>query len=115
MNNNEIDNKILSENNKIIKKTNDIFTSIKDKKQYKTFTLDNGLKIFLIENPEITKSAACISINVGHVDNYDDALGISHFLEHMLFLGSKKYPGEKEYSDFISQNGGSNPQYLHYT
>jgi len=107
MDNSYIENKLLYGNSKIIKKSGDLLTSINDKKKYKTFTLDNKLKVLLIENPNITKSSACMSVNVGHLDNYDDALGIAHFLEHMLFLGSTKYPGEKEYSDFIMQNGGS--------
>ena len=32
---------------------------------------------------------------------------MAHFLEHMIFMGSKKYPGENEYEEFISRNGGS--------
>jgi len=32
--------------------------------------------------------------------------GTAHFLEHMLFMGSKKYPNENEYSEYIKNNGG---------
>lgn len=32
--------------------------------------------------------------------------GIAHFLEHMLFLGSKKYPNGTYFNDFIAKNGG---------
>lgn len=32
--------------------------------------------------------------------------GLSHYLEHMLFMGSEKYPDENEYDAFISNNGG---------
>lgn len=32
--------------------------------------------------------------------------GLSHYLEHMLFMGSKKYPDENEYDAYISNNGG---------
>lgn len=32
---------------------------------------------------------------------------MAHFCEHMLFLGTKKYPVENEFTQFLTQNGGS--------
>lgn len=32
--------------------------------------------------------------------------GLAHFCEHMLFLGTDKYPSENEYSKYISSHGG---------
>lgn len=32
--------------------------------------------------------------------------GLAHFCEHMLFLGTEKYPSENEYSKFLSEHGG---------
>lgn len=32
--------------------------------------------------------------------------GLAHFCEHMLFLGTKKYPEENDYNMYLSQNGG---------
>ena len=32
--------------------------------------------------------------------------GMAHFCEHMLFLGTEKYPDENHYQKFISDNGG---------
>jgi len=37
--------------------------------------------------------------------------GSAHFLEHMLFMGSGKFQGEDEYSEFITNHGGSNNAY----
>ena len=31
---------------------------------------------------------------------------MAHFLEHMIFMGSEKYPDEEIYSNHISENGG---------
>lgn len=31
--------------------------------------------------------------------------GLAHFLEHMLFLGTAKYPDEDDYTTFLAQNG----------
>ncbi len=35
------------------------------------------------------------------------AQGLSHYLEHMLFMGSEKYPDENEYDAFLTAHGGS--------
>ena len=37
--------------------------------------------------------------------------GLSHYLEHMLFMGSKKYADENEYDSFLAKNGGSSNAY----
>ena len=37
----------------------------------------------------------------------DELLGLAHFLEHMVFMGSKKFPEENAFSKFIADNGGS--------
>jgi len=37
--------------------------------------------------------------------------GLAHFLEHMLFLGTEKYPEENEYHKFLAENGGSSNAY----
>ncbi|MGR5488448.1 insulinase family protein, partial [Vibrio alfacsensis] len=48
------------------------------------------------------------AVNVGHFDDPDDREGLAHYLEHMLFLGTDKYPKVGEFQSFISQHGGSN-------
>ena len=79
-----------------------------DKKIYLPFTLKNGLKVLLIQNKETEKAAAALAVNVGHFNDPHDRQGLAHFLEHMLFLGTEKYPDGSEYQKFISQYGGSN-------
>lgn len=79
-----------------------------DLKQYKPLTLDNGLRVLLVNNKETDKCAAALAVNVGHFNDPKDRQGLAHFLEHMLFLGTKKYPDGSEYQKFISQHGGSN-------
>ena len=79
-----------------------------DQKNYKAVILDNGLRVLLIENNESQKSAAAVAINVGHFNDPKDRQGLAHFLEHMLFLGTQKYPNGSEFQKFISQHGGSN-------
>ena len=78
-----------------------------DPKQYQAITLANGLRVLLIHNDETSKSAAALAVNVGHFNDPKDRQGLAHFLEHMLFLGTKNFPDGSEYQKFISQHGGN--------
>ena len=53
----------------------------------------------------------------GAVPTPRDWNGLAHFLEHMLFLGTKKYPEADAYHSFIKNNGGRNNAYTssHHT
>jgi len=79
-----------------------------DLKQYQSLTLDNGLRVLLVHNEETDKCAAALAVNVGHFNDPKDRQGLAHFLEHMLFLGTERYPDGSEYQKFINQHGGSN-------
>ena len=46
-------------------------------------------------------------LGVGHYSDPDELPGLAHFLEHMVFMGSKKFPKENGFSKFIEDNGGS--------
>ncbi len=78
-----------------------------DSKQYRAVTLKNGLRILLIQNDETSKSAAALTVNAGHFNDPKNRQGLAHFLEHMLFLGTKNFPDGSEYQQFISQHGGN--------
>ncbi|AOT07385.1 insulinase family protein [Pseudoalteromonas luteoviolacea] len=78
-----------------------------DNKQYKHITLDNGLRVLLITDPSSEKSAASLTINVGHFDDPVGRQGMAHFIEHMLFLGTEQYPIKGEFSQIVSQSGGN--------
>ena len=78
-----------------------------DNRTYQPLTLDNGLKVLLVQDLESTKSAASMAINAGHFDDPLDRQGLAHFLEHMLFLGTDLYPESGGFSNFVSQSGGS--------
>jgi nardilysin len=54
----------------------------------------------------IKKAAAAVSVRVGSFSDPRDAQGLAHFLEHMLFMGSEKFPDENDYDDFLSSHGG---------
>jgi insulysin len=79
-----------------------------DKREYKGLYLDNGLKVLLVSDPQAEKAAAALNVEVGSFNDPVDREGIAHFLEHMLFLGTKKYPITTEYDTYIASNGGTN-------
>ncbi|CAH2093913.1 unnamed protein product [Euphydryas editha] len=54
------------------------------------------------------KLAACaLSVGVGSYSDPPDIQGLAHFVEHMVFMGSEKYPKENEFDSFIKKKGGS--------
>ena len=79
-----------------------------DKSSYQFITLENGLRVLLISDPDTDKAAASMHVFSGQYDDPEDALGIAHFTEHMLFLGTKTYQDPKKYEECISHNQGRN-------
>ena len=49
------------------------------------------------------------------IDDPADREGMAHFLEHMLFLGTAKYPEANAYGNFMQSNGGYNNAYTSLT
>ncbi|WP_245391768.1 insulinase family protein [Salinicola aestuarinus] len=84
-----------------------LIQSPNDSRDYRTLTLDNGLEVLLISDPEADKAAAAMDVSVGSNNDPDDMPGLAHFLEHMLFLGTEGYPDPDGYQRFIRQHGGS--------
>ncbi|PAW65926.1 MAG: hypothetical protein B9S34_09340 [Opitutia bacterium Tous-C1TDCM] len=82
-----------------------------DQAVFRRFVLDNGLRVLLVSDPKFNKSGAALVVNVGQIDDPADREGMAHFLEHMLFLGTVKYPDVSEYSGYIKANGGTNNAY----
>ncbi|MDX1754742.1 MAG: insulinase family protein [Marinobacter sp.] len=81
--------------------------SANDHHEYRFLTLDNNLRVLLVSAPESEKAAASLNVTVGSGDDPRGREGLAHFLEHMLFLGTEKYPEPGEYQQFIKSHGGS--------
>ena len=73
--------------------------------------LDNGIKFINVQDNELDKSCVMVSVNIGTISNPIEYQGLAHFLEHMLFLGSKKYPGENQFGKLLNENGGHSNAY----
>ena len=92
-----------------------VIKSSSDKREYKSFTLENGIQCMLISDSTADKSAASLDVRVGSASDPRPLYGTAHFLEHMLFMGTEKYPSENEYSEYITNVGGMNNAYTSMT
>eukprot|EP00117_Sycon_ciliatum_P015742 scpid22605/ scgid15468/ Zinc-metallopeptidase, peroxisomal; Peroxisomal M16 protease len=81
---------------------------------YKYLKLHNGIRVLLVSDPHASKSAASLDVGVGSWSDPENIPGLAHFLEHMLFLGTKKYPVEGEYRRFLSKHAGIENAYTIY-
>ena len=77
-----------------------------DEREYAAVTLDNGLQVLMVSDANTEKSAAALSVGVGAFSDPMDFQGMAHYLEHMLFMGSEKYPDPSEFSNLIALNSG---------
>ncbi|XP_056616513.1 insulin-degrading enzyme isoform X2 [Triplophysa dalaica] len=84
-----------------------IIRSPEDKREYRGLEFINGLKAVLISDPTTDKSSAALDVHIGSLSDPENISGLAHFCEHMLFLGTEKYPKENEYSQFLSEHAGS--------
>jgi secreted Zn-dependent insulinase-like peptidase len=88
-------------------------------RHYRYLALANELKVFLISDPTTDKAAASMDVYTGTNDDPEDFPGLAHFLEHMLFLGTDKFPDAGDFQQFISDQAGSNnaftaPEHTNY-
>lgn len=88
-----------------------VLISPNDNRAYKTFVLPNKLEVLLVSDPAAEKSAAALSVGVGLLQDPMSQQGMAHYLEHMLFLGTDRYPDSNEYSAFMTANGGAQNAY----
>ncbi|XP_017766941.1 PREDICTED: insulin-degrading enzyme [Eufriesea mexicana] len=97
----------MAPHNHIEKRYENIIKSPNDKREYRGLLLSNKMKVLLISDPTTDKSAAALNVNIGYLSEPDDLPGLAHFCEHMLFLGTEKYPEKNDYNKYLSQNGGT--------
>uniref|UniRef100_A0A182W7X3 Nardilysin n=1 Tax=Anopheles minimus TaxID=112268 RepID=A0A182W7X3_9DIPT len=83
----------------------------KSETSFRTVSDDEGSnsanESIIIDEVEGEKlAAAALCVGVGSFNDPRNIQGLAHFLEHMIFMGSKKYPRENEYDSYISKCGG---------
>lgn len=88
-------------------------TSASTADQVTHFTLDNGLEVVVIEDHRAPVVTQMLWYRAGSADETPGVSGVAHFLEHLLFKGTKTMaPGE--FSATVARNGGSDNAFTSY-
>jgi insulysin len=69
------------------------------------------MKVLLLSDPKLNVASAAVAVGVGSLSDPPDRPGLAHYLEHMLFLGTEKYPSVEEFGEYLRRNGGYNNAY----
>ena len=78
-----------------------------DHRDYRYLVLQNKLKVLLVSDTKADQAAAALSVYRGSFHEPQDRPGLAHFLEHMRFIGTGKYPEGDSFQQYITANGGS--------
>ncbi|KGG53065.1 hypothetical protein DI09_113p60 [Mitosporidium daphniae] len=82
-----------------------------DKRKYRQLRLHNEIEVIIIHDPLTDTASASLDVAVGSFMDPPHRPGLAHFLEHLLFMGTEKFPDEAEYQTFLSEHGGYSNAY----
>ena len=74
---------------------------------YKEYILSNKIKVLYFNFPFMKSTEVSMFLKGGSLFESESQVGLSHFLEHILFTGTKKFPHRMDLSEAIKQTGGS--------
>ena len=69
-------------------------------------TLNNGLTLSVRHEPRLKRCAAVLRVAAGSHDVPGEWPGMAHFLEHLLFLGSERFPAPDNLMAYVQRHGG---------
>ncbi len=70
-------------------------------------TLANGLRVVTDSMPHTQSASISLGVQVGSRHEQDNIAGVAHFIEHLLFKGTKNMPDSLQISETIEQTGGT--------
>ncbi|MFL5625515.1 MAG: M16 family metallopeptidase [Ktedonobacteraceae bacterium] len=73
---------------------------------YERTTLDNGLRLLTVHMPGMRSASVAFFFTTGSRYEPSELAGVSHFIEHMLFKGTRRYPSARLISEAIEGVGG---------
>lgn len=73
---------------------------------FKTLVLSNGLKVILQPLKHSNSTSVYVTVGAGPRFETQETTGLAHFLEHMLFEGTKNLPTSKDVAEYIEKIGG---------
>lgn len=74
--------------------------------EYKYYKLKNQIEVLSLKDNDAKNSACSLTINTGSYDDDNNIEGVAHFLEHMILMGSDKYPQENNFMRYVNEKGG---------
>lgn len=79
-----------------------------DERHYRFIKLDgNKLHALLIHDPHADRSGAALDVHCGSFADAKYGIpGLAHFCEHLLFMGTAKYPEENDYKEYLAKHLG---------
>lgn len=78
-----------------------------DWRQYRSLQLGNNIQAVLVHDDKAVLTACSVCVNDAGASNDPRSYsGLAHFVEHMVFYGSKKYPVENYYKRYLATHGG---------
>ena len=92
---------------------------MKDNSFYQRTTLPNGLRILTAPMPHTHSVSLSLYVGTGSRYERDEEAGVSHFLEHLLFKGTERWPTAKDVAETVDgvgglMNGGTDREYTVY-
>lgn len=81
--------------------------------EYHSFKLDNGLQVYVFKDDSIPLVELSIFYKIGSIDEEKGLSGISHFLEHNMFLGTETVP-KGQIDELIKSVGGQFNAFTNY-
>lgn len=85
-----------------------IYKSPNDQANYQAIRLANGMEVLLISDQNANKSLMSLALPIGAMEDPQSQQGLAHYLEHMILMGSEKYPETNGLDHFLNKNGGYN-------
>ncbi|KAH7648952.1 peptidase insulinase like peptidase [Cryptosporidium bovis] len=82
-------------------------------RSYRYVKLLNELEVFLVSDSKTTKSTALMNVKVGSSMEPGILYGLAHYLEHLLFINSEKYPDLDGFMKFIGLHNGYTNAHTH--
>lgn len=79
---------------------------VPDSTTHRSFILPNGLRVVLCSAPRLKRCAAALRVAAGNHDVPEQWPGLAHFLEHLFFLGTERFPADQNLMAYVQRHGG---------
>ncbi len=80
--------------------------SPRDPREYQAIQLANGMRVLLVSCLSAPQSLMALAVPVGFLDDPVNQRGLSHYLEHVVLMGSRKFSESDGLDEFLSKQGG---------